>query len=225
MNYAELQNQWDAFLRLIQVKEPRLYEHLKSGRVKELTKYNLVVFAERPEKLKEIEVGLKVYHDKIEELAPTIFGTGRGIKVELASKDDWKNAELAEEPVAVPVAKGAVSAPAPSGMDQSELLKVLEASIRQKIETEVRASLQADLAKPENQGKLLQQVKEDFEQEEENRRLAVRMALIAEGDKVLTQMVMAWQQAKQTGDGGAQWNEVKARLLELLDTTVQLTQA
>jgi hypothetical protein len=223
MNYAELQNQWDAFLRLVQVREPRLHEHLKTGRVKELTKYNLVIFAEKPERLKEIEVGLKVYHDKIGELVPTIFGEGRGIKVELASKDDWKNAESAEEPMAPTPVKGAVGVP--SGMDQSELLKVLEASIRQKIEAEVRASLQADLAKPENQGQILQQVKEDFEQEEGNRRLAVRMTLIAEGDKVLTQMVMAWQQAKQTGDGGAQWNEVKARLLELLDTTVQLTQA
>jgi len=225
MNYVELQNQWDAFLRLVQVKEPRLHEHVRTGRVKELTKYNLVLFAENPERLKEIEVGLKVYHDKIDELAPTIFGVGRGIKVELASKDDWKNAEPVAEPTAPAPVKGAVVVPASGGMDQSELLKVLEASIRQKIEAEVRASLQADLAKPENQGKLLQQVKEDFEQEEENRRLAVRMALIAEGDKVLTQMVMAWQQAKQTGDGGAQWNEVKARLLELLDTTVQLTQA
>jgi len=223
MNYAELQTQWDAFLKLVQVREPRLHEHLKTGRAKELTKYNLVIFAQSPEKLKEIEVGLKVYHDKITELIPTIFGEGRGIKAELASKEDWKESASAEEAV-VPALKQA-AAGIPGGMDQSELLKVLEASIRQKIEGEVRAALQADLGKPENQGKILQQVKEDFEQEEENRRLAVRMALIAEGDKVLTQLVMAWQQAKQTGDGGAQWNEVKARLLELLDMTVQLTQA
>jgi hypothetical protein len=175
---------------------------LKTGRAKELTKYNLVIFAESPERLKEIEVGLKVYHDQIVELIPTIFGEGRGVKVELASKDDWKESD----PDSAPAVKGAA---AQGSSDQSELLKVLEASIRQKIEAEVRAALQ----------------KEDFEQEEENRRLAVRMSLIAEGDKVLTQLVMAWQQAKQTGDGGAQWNEVKGRLLELLDMTVQLTQA
>jgi predicted Rdx family selenoprotein len=70
---------------------------------------------------------------------------------------------------------------------------------------------------------MLQKVKDDFEQEEENRRLAVRMALVAEGDKILTQLVMVWQQAKQSGDGGPQWNEVKQRLLELLDAAVQLT--
>jgi hypothetical protein len=224
MKQVELQTQWDAFLRLVQVKEPRLHEHLKTGRAKELTKYNLVVLAATAERQKEIEVGLKVYHERILELVPTIFGEGRGIKVELASKDDW--AQAAPVAVEAPAPKvPAAQAPAPVAQDQTELLKVLEASIRQKIEAEVRASLQADMTRPENQGKLLQQVKEDFEQEEENRRLAVRMALIAEGDKVLTQLVMAWQQAKQTGDGGAQWNEVKARMLELLDTTVQLTQA
>src|SRR5258708_38106125 len=109
--------------------------------------------------------------------------------------------------------------------DQNELLKVLESSIRQKVETEIRATLQAEAASPENQSQMFQKIKEDFEQEEENRRLAVRMALIAEGDKIITQLVMVWQQAKQNGDGGAQWNEVKQRLLELLDATVQLTQS
>jgi hypothetical protein len=76
---------------------------------------------------------------------------------------------------------------------------------------------------PEARAEMLATLKEDYAQEEENRRMAVRMALIAEGDKILTQMVMAWQQAKQNGDGGPQWNEVKQRLLELLDATVQLT--
>jgi hypothetical protein len=70
---------------------------------------------------------------------------------------------------------------------------------------------------------MIARLKDDYAQEEENRRMAVRMALIAEGDKILTQLVMAWQQAKQNGDGGPQWNEVKQRLLELLDATVQLT--
>src|SRR5258708_3782386 len=69
--------------------------------------------------------------------------------------------------------------------DQNELLKVLESSIRQKVETEIRATLQAEAASPENQSQMFQKIKEDFEQEEENRRLAVRMALIAEGDKII----------------------------------------
>lgn len=83
--------------------------------------------------------------------------------------------------------------------------------------------MQAAAASPQAQQEMLQKVKEDFDQEEENRRMAVRMALIAEGDKILTQLVMVWQQAKQNGDGGPQWNEVKQRLLELLDASVQLT--
>ena len=175
------------------------------------------------EDLKEIEVGLKVYHDKITEFFPMVFGSNnKGIKTELASEEDWQQAE--------PKTVQAAGAPAPAipmavTTDQSELLRVLEASIRQKVEGEVRAELQAESSSLENQNKVFQKVKEDFEQEEENRRLAVRMALIAEGDKIITQLVMAWQQAKQTGDGGAQWNEVKQRLLELLDATVQLTQS
>jgi len=75
----------------------------------------------------------------------------------------------------------------------------------------------------EAQNQIVQKIKEDLEQDEENRRMAVTMALIAEGDKILTQLVMAWQQSKQNGDGGPQWTEVKQRLLELLDATVQLT--
>jgi hypothetical protein len=212
---TELQNQWEAFLKIVQVREPRLHEHLRPARVKELTKYNLVVYAQTPDDLKEIEVGLKVYHDKISEFMPTIFGDGKGIKTELAGEEDWQEA--------TPKAAPAVAAGFPATADQNELLKVLEASIRQKVEAEVRASLQADASKSENQGKIYQSLKEDFEQEEENRHLAVRMALIAEGDQILTQLVMAWQQAKQSGEGGAQWNEVKQRLLELLDATVQLT--
>lgn len=46
---AELQNQWDALLKVIQVREPRLFDHLKAARVKEITKYNLVVFAQNVE--------------------------------------------------------------------------------------------------------------------------------------------------------------------------------
>jgi len=219
----ELQNQWEAFLKLLQVREPRLYDHLKSARVKESTRYNMVIFAQNADDLKEMEVGLKVYHDKIIEFMPMIFGESKGIKTELASEEDWGGAAPKGVPLAAPTAPaGPVVA---MSTDQNELLKVLEVSIRQKVEAEVRASLQAEAASGEKQGELRERIKEDFEQEEENRRLAVRMTLIAEGDTVLTQMVMAWQQAKQTGEGGAQWNEVKQRLLELLDATVQLTQS
>jgi hypothetical protein len=219
----ELQNQWEAFLKLVQVREPRLHDHLKTARAKEVTKYNLIVYAQTPEDLKEIEVGLKVYHDKLSEFLPMIFGDNKGIKTELASEEDWQEST----PKASSSAPSGASMGTVSGLpvDQNELLKVIEASIRGKIEAEVKAAMQADASSAENQNQALQKVKEDFAQEEENRRLAVRMALIAEGDKVLTQLVMAWQQAKQTGDGGAQWNEVKQRLLELLDATVQLTQS
>ncbi len=217
----ELQNQWDAFLKLLQVREPRLFDHLKAARAKESTKHNIVVYAQTADDLKEMEVGLKVYHDKIVEFMPMIFGDAKGVKTELASEEDWKAA----------APKDAPAGPAPAipilnmSTDQNELLKVLESSIRQKVEAEIRATVQAEAASPENQNQMFQKVKEDFEQEEENRRLAVRMALIAEGDKIITQLVMVWQQAKQNGDGGAQWNEVKQRLLELLDATVQLTQS
>lgn len=219
---TDLQNQWEAFLKLVQVREPRLHEHLKVGRVKEITKYNLVVYAQTADDLKEIEVGLKVYHDKITEFVPMVFGENKGIKTELASEEDWQEAA---PKAASPAAPAAGSVPMVMSTDQNELLKVLESSIRQKVETEIRASLQAESASQESQNQVFQKIKEDFEQEEENRRLAVRMALVAEGDKILTQLVMVWQQAKQTGDGGAQWNEVKQRLLELLDATVQLTQS
>ena len=217
---SELQNQWDAFLKLLQVREPKLHDHVCKARPKEMTKYNLVVYAQTADDLKEIEVGLKVYHDKIAEFTPMIFGDSKGIKTELAADEDWK----AAAPKGAPAAPAASATPVITvAADQSELLKVLESSIRQKLETELRAALQAEAASPEAQTQALQKLKEDLEQEEENRHLAVRMALVAEGDKILTQLVMAWQQAKQTGDGGAPWAEVKQRLLELLDATVQLT--
>lgn len=172
--------------------------------------------------MKEVEVGLKVYQDKVREFVAMVFGDNRGIKTELASEEDWKAAAPAAQAASVPVAQA--SAPVITvAADQNELLKVLEASIRQKLEAEIKVSLQAAAASPEARQEMLRGLKEDFEQEEENRRLAVRMALIAEGDKILTQLVMVWQQAKQNGDGGPQWNEVKQRLLELLDATVQLT--
>ena len=215
---AELQNQWEAFCKLLQVREPRLYDHLKTARVKELTRYNLVIYAQNADDLKEMEVGLKVYHDKIIEFMPMIFGDSKGIKTELASDEEWKTfAPPASPAAAAPVATMMVST------DNNELLKVLEASIRQKLEAEIKASLQAAAVSPEAQKQIAQRLKEELEQEEENRHLAIRMALIAEGDKILTQLVMIWQQSKQSGDGGAQWNEVKQRLLELLDATVQLT--
>jgi hypothetical protein len=213
----EIQNQWEAFLKLVQVREPRLFEHLAVARVKEVTKYNLVVYAHTADDLKEIEVGLKVYHDKVTEFMPMIFGTNKGIKTELASEEDWADAAPQETKAAAP------AAPGPMPTDQNEMFKILEASIRQKVEAEIRASLQAAASNKENEAQLTQKLKEDLEQEEENRHLAIRMTLIAEGDKILTQLVMVWQQAKQNGDGGAQWNEVKQRLLELLDATVQLT--
>lgn len=212
------QNQWEAFLKLVQVREPKLFDHLKSGRVKEMTKYNLVLYARTADDLKEMEVGLKVYHDKIVEFMPMVYGDNRGIKPELASEKEWVEAgsTAPEGP--------AVSAPIITmGADQNELLKVLESSIRQKVEAEIRAALQAEGLSQESQKKIAEKIKEDLEQDEENRRLAIRMTLIAEGDKILTQMVMAWQQSKQNGDGGPHWNETRQRLLELLDVTVQLT--
>jgi hypothetical protein len=224
---VELQNQWEALLKLLQIREPKLYEHMKRGRIKDISKYNLVVYAETADDLREIEVGLKVYQDSIEEFVPMIFETSRGIKTQLASEAEWQDAAPAQGSQ-VPVASSAPAVSAPmaaafsASADQNELLKVLEASIRQKVEAEIRESLQAEAASPEGRDQLAQKLRQDFAQEESNRRSAVRMALITEGDNSLTQLVIAWQQAKQNGDGGAQWLEVKQRLLELLDASVQL---
>lgn len=211
-----LQTQWDAFLKLIQVKEARLFDHLKKGRIKEITKYNVILLAQVPEELKEIEVGLKVYHDKITELVPTIFGGNRGIKVEGASEADWA--------AAAPAALTPAVAPANLNSDQNELLKFLETSIRQRVEAELRTVIENEVASGKGQEKLAAKIKEDFEEEETNRKLAVRISLAAEGDKILSQLMITWQQAKQSGEGGEPWNEVKRHLMELLDVTVQLSQ-
>jgi hypothetical protein len=216
----ELQTQWEAFLKLLQVRESRFYEHMRAARPKEISKYNLVVLARTPEDLREIEVGLRVYQDKLEEFTGTVFGTAKGIKVELASKEDW---EALAPPPPKPGAAAVVNAP--TLQNQNELLKILEASIRKKVEEELRSTIQQEMQTGVQQNQLVQKVKEDLEMEEQNRRLAVRMTLIAEGDRALSQLVMAWQQAKQTGDGGPPWTEVKQRLLELLDSTVQLIQS
>jgi hypothetical protein len=201
---------------------------LKLGRIKEVTKYNLMVYAHTPDDLREIEVGLKVYNDKVEEFMPLIFGSAHGIKTSLVSEEDW--AAISPVETAAAVASSPAEAPAVSAVqtmslpsDQSDLLRVLESSIRQKIEAEIRRDIQEETANPEARDQAFQKVKEDFQNEEYNRRLAVRMALIADGDNTLTQLVIAWQQAKQNGEGGEQWKEVKQRLLELLDATVQLT--
>jgi hypothetical protein len=152
-----------------------------------------------------------------------IYGEHRGIKTELASEEEWESAGPVV-PKGSPSGRDSGNLPLSMiSADQNELLKVLESSIRQKVEGEIRKTLQDQAVSSEAQAKILQGLKESFEQEEENRRLAVRMALIAEGDQILTQLMMVWQQAKQNGEGGAQWNEVKVRLLELLDATVQLT--
>jgi hypothetical protein len=110
-------------------------------------------------------------------------------------------------------------------MGQSELLAILETSIRKKVEGELRESFRKEMDDPALKGRLVQQAREDLEEEEQNRRLAVRLTLIADGDKALSDLVMAWQQAKQNGDGGPPWNDAKQHLLELLDATVQLIQS
>ena len=66
-----------------------------------MTKYNLVLLAHTPEELKEIEVGLKVYHEKIDEWMPLVFGQNRGIKTELASETDWAEYLPKEPPASV----------------------------------------------------------------------------------------------------------------------------
>lgn len=217
-NPAELQTQWEAFLKLLQVREPRFFEHMHTARPKEVSKYNLLVLAPTPEALREIEVGLRVYQDKLEEFTGTVFGSAKGIKVELASKEDWA-AQAPPAAAAIPAAAAAGAA------NQNELLKILETSIRQKVEEELRGTIQKEMQSGAQQSKFVKKIKEDLEMEEQNRRLAVRMTLIAEGDRALSQLVMAWQQAKQSGDGGPPWTEVKQQLLELLDSTVQLIQS
>src|SRR5208337_2220320 len=94
---SELERQWDAFLRLVRVREPRLYDHLKAARPKEVTRYNLLVLAHTADELKEIEVGLKVYHERIGEFVPMVFGENKGIKTELASEEDWQAAAPSAE--------------------------------------------------------------------------------------------------------------------------------
>jgi len=188
-----------------------------------------VVCAHTPDDLREIEVGLKVYHDKVAEFMPLVFGMLRGIKTELCSEDDWDFVKPIGNPTAVSSApKEVPPAPPPAPVvnlasNQNELLNVLEASIRQKVEGEIRRAVEAEVASPEAQALVAQKAKEEFQNEEYNRRSAVRMTLIANGDNTLTQLVIAWQQAKQNGEGGEQWNEVKQRLLELLDAAVQIT--
>jgi len=222
---VDLQNQWDAFLKLVKVREPKLYQHLKKARPKEVTKYNLVLFSKTPEDLKEVEVGLKVYQDKVEQFTSWVFGSPRGIKPELSDEKDWKESE--PQPAPLPVAGVVAPAAVVPGFvsDQNELLRILETSIRQRLEAELRENFQKEMDDPVFKGRVLQQAKEDLQEEEQNRRLAVRLTLIADGDKALSDLVMAWQQAKQNGDGGPPWNEAKQHLLELLDATVQLIQS
>jgi hypothetical protein len=230
---VDLQNQWDAFLKLSQVREPKLFQHLKNARPKEVTKYNLVLLSKTPEDLKEVEVGLKVYKDQVDEFIPWVFKSPKGIKSELASGNEWEEAASVEAvlPVSTPTkAPGSVGASAATdasghSMGQSELLEILETSIRKKVEGELRESFRKEMDDPALKGRLVQQAREDLEEEEQNRRLAVRLTLIADGDKALSDLVMAWQQAKQNGDGGPPWNDAKQHLLELLDATVQLIQS
>jgi hypothetical protein len=211
----ELQNQWEAFLNLAKVREPKLFEHFKMAYLKEVSKYNLLLLTQTPEDLKEVEIGLRVYYDKIGELTTVVWGSAKGIKVDLASEEEW--GALGISP------KGEKPAESSSvSLEQSEILKVLESTIRQKVEQEIRASLQKEINNDSIKFEIQTKLKENLEEEEKNRRLAVRMALITEGDKALTEMVMSWQQAKQLGEGGITWSEVKQHLLELLDTTVQL---
>lgn len=220
---ADLHNKWEAFLNLVKVRELRFYNHIKVGRPKEFTKYNLVVFAKNADDLKELEIGLKVYHDKIEEFTNTIFGTPKGIKTELATEEDWNASgprEAAPAPEILSIAAGI-----PLSGDQNELLKMLEMTIRQKVETELRDAMKQEMSNPAMQTQMIQQAREELQEEEQNRRLAVRMTMIADGDQALSALVMAWQQAKQSGDGGQPWSEVKQRLLEMFDTTIQLIQS
>lgn len=221
---ADVQSQWEAFLKLLQVREPKFFHHLKDARLKEVTKYNVVLLTKNTEHLKEVENGLKVYRDKIEEITSWVFGSPRGIKPELAGEGEWKEtkasvvAEASEPAVPLPIPTTAVT-------DQNELLKILEASIRQKVEFELREVFRKEMDDPALKGRAVQQAKEDLQEEEQNRRLAVRLTLIADGDKALSDLLMAWQKAKQNGDGGPPWNDVKQHVLELLDTTVQLIQS
>jgi hypothetical protein len=228
---VDLQNQWDAFLKLVQVREPKLYQHLKKARPKEVTKYNLVLFSKTPEDLKEVETGLKVYKDKIEEFIPWVFESPKGIKPELAGEKEWEETSVVVAPLSDSVPPS-VSAEVPSAViasgptvDQNELLSILEASIRKKVEGEIRENFRKEMDDPALKGRLVQQAREDLQEEEQNRRSALRLTLIADGDKALSDLMMAWQQAKQNGDGGPPWNEAKQQLLELLDNTVQLIQS
>lgn len=219
---ADVQSQWEAFLKLLQVREPKFHQHLRNARPKEVTRYNLVVMAKDAEQLKEIEVGLKVYQEKIEQFTSWVFGSPRGIKTELAKEGEWEDS-APKEP-GRPAASGSPAA-APPSSDENELLRILEGRIRQKVEAELREAFQKELDDPALKGRFVQQAREDLQEEEQNRRLAVRLTLIADGDKTLSELMLAWQQAKQNGDGGPPWNEAKQRLLELLDTTVQLIQS
>ena len=221
MGDSELKSQWEAFLKLLQVREPRFFHHMRAGRPKEITKYNVVRLARTPDDLREMEVGLKVYHEKVEEFTAMVFGSPRGIKLELVGADDWKSAESQGVSVAAPPLAPTVTV----NGDQSELLKALESTIRQKLEMEIREALQKEFADPKKQAELLKQAREDLQEEDQNRQLAVRLTLIADGDKSLSEVVMAWQKAKQSGEGGAPWQEVKQHLLEMFDRTIQLIQS
>lgn len=208
--------QWDVFLKLLQVREPKFYEHLKKSRLKEKTKYNLIVIAPTKEELQKVEVGLRVYAEQLPVFTEAVFGCSLGIKPQLGENEDFQEAPPDKSNA------GAAQASQGSSVDQAELLKILEAGLRQKLEKEIREQLTAEAASGTLREELERQIAENLEQEEQNRRLAVRVTLIAEGDRLIHQAVLAWQQAKQTGEGGAAWMEVRQCLLQLLDVTVQL---
>ena len=88
-----------------------------------------MVYAHTPDDLREMEVGLKVYSDKVEEFIPLIFGTVRGIKTSLVSEEDWAAVSPAENPAvaystssAAPVPQAVTLMSLPS--DQNDLLRV-----------------------------------------------------------------------------------------------------
>jgi 23S rRNA pseudoU1915 N3-methylase RlmH len=219
---TDQQRQWETFLKILQVREPKFHQHLRNGRLKEITKYNIVFLAKTPEDMKEMEVGLRVYHDRVEEFTSMVFGGPRGLKPELAKGKEW---EIAAPAVTAAPPPEPPKVPVVVNQDQSDLLKALESTIRQKLEVEIREAIERERSDPARQAEIVQKVREDLQEDDQNSRLAVRLTLIADGDKSLSDVVMAWQQAKQSGEGGQPWADVKDRLLELFDRTIQLIQS
>lgn len=218
---SDASKRWDAVMKIIEIKEPKLFSYLAHGRFKDDSGVNVTLVVSSDADADEVKKGVRVYEAEIDLCTSTVYGEKRGVKVavspeQFAAAPPLLGTAPAEAPapsVASPT-RPVETAPAPQSAPPSDPAARMEAEVRAQVEAEFRAKLDEEVRR-----RMEAKLREEQEREEARRRALQaerdrRLGLLAQCEQLSGALAARLAEMKASADPVAPGDRLSALLAD-----------